>query len=59
MNPARVVWRQSTGGDDAVHMGMSLQVLPPGVEHTQEADLRAEMFGIGGHLFQCRGAGLE
>jgi hypothetical protein len=39
MNPARVVWRQSTGGDDAVYVRMSLQVLPPGVEHAQEADL--------------------
>src|SRR5208283_4094932 len=59
MNPARVVWRQTTGGDYTVHMGMGLQVLPPGVEHTEEADLSAEMFGIGGHLFQRRGAGLE
>jgi hypothetical protein len=46
MNPARVVWRQTTGGNDAVHMGMGLQVLPPGVKHTQEADVRAEMFRI-------------
>ena len=59
MNPARVVWRQTTGGDDAVHVRMGLQVLPPSVEHTQEADLRAEMFGIGSHLFQSRGTGLE
>ena len=59
MNPARVVGRQTTGWNDAVHMGMGLQVLPPGVKHTQEADVRAEMFRIGGHLFQRRGAGLE
>ena len=50
MNPARVVWRKTAGWNDAVHVGMRLQVLPPGVKHTEEADLRAEMFRIGGDL---------
>ena len=59
MNPARVVWRQTTRGNDAVDVRMGLQVLSPGVKHTQEADIGAEMFRIGGHLFQRGGAGLE
>ncbi len=31
MNPPRVIRRQSAGGYDAVHVGVNLQVLPPGV----------------------------
>ena len=27
MNPARAVWRQTTGGNDAVHMGMGASAL--------------------------------
>ena len=36
-----------------------LQVLAPGVEHGQEADLGPEMFGVGGDLPQGLGGGLE
>ena len=50
MDPTRVVWRKTTGGYHAVHVGMRLQVLSPGVQHAEEADLRAEMFRIGGDL---------
>ena len=37
-NPARVVERESAGRDDTVDMGMNLELLIPGVEHTKEAD---------------------
>ena len=50
MNPAQVVWGKTAGGNDAVYVGMRLQVLPPGVQHTEEADLRAQMVRIGGDL---------
>ena len=40
-------------------MRVLLKVLTPGVEHAEEADLRAEMLGIGGNLQQGRGAGAE
>ena len=37
----------------------SSRVLPPGVKHTEEADLGAEVLGIGGNLQQSRCAGAE
>ena len=42
-----------------MNMGMVVQVLTPGVEHGQEADLRAKAFGIGSHLKQCFRGGTE
>jgi len=36
-----------------------LQVLSPGVENAEEADLGAEVTRIGGHFEERRGAGLE
>ena len=59
MNPARVIWRQTAGVDDAVYVRMSLQVLSLSVEHAEEADFRTEMFGIGGDLTERCRAGLE
>jgi hypothetical protein len=40
-------------------MRVMLEGLSPGVEHTQETDLGAEMLGIGGNLHQGRGAGAK
>ena len=40
-------------------MRVLLKILSPGVEHAQEADLRAKMLGIGGNLQQGCGAGTE
>ena len=40
-----------------MHVRVMLKVLPPGVQHTQEADLRAQMLWVGGDLMQrlrCR-----
>ena len=39
-------------------MRVQLEVLPPRVQHAEEADLGPEMFGIGGDLQQSLGAGL-
>ena len=36
-------------------MGMMQQVLAPGVQHRQKADLRSQMPGIGGDLLQRLG----
>jgi hypothetical protein len=36
-------------------MGMGQQVLAPGVQHRQEADLRPQVVGIGGDLLQRLG----
>jgi hypothetical protein len=32
-----------------MEMRMKEQILPPGVQHREKTDLRAEMFGIGGN----------
>jgi len=36
----------AAAGNDEVDMGMMQEVLSPGVEYTEEADLRSEMSGI-------------
>src|SRR5437899_1591042 len=54
-NPSRPVGRQSTGRHDTVDMGMMQQVLAPGVQHRQKADLRSQMPGIGSDLLQRLG----
>ena len=37
-HPAAAVERRSATGDDAMHMRMVMEVLPPGVEHRDGAD---------------------
>lgn len=51
--------RQSSSRDDAVNMGVQQQVLPPGMQDTNQADFSAQVFGVGRHLQQCLGAGFE
>jgi len=58
-NPASVVRRQATSGDDAMDVGMMLQLLVPGVQDTEKADLGAEMLGVGSDSKQCLGAAAE
>ena len=47
-DPSRAIERQSAARHDAMDVRMMVQVLAPGVEHGEEADLGAEMLGIGG-----------
>lgn len=47
MNPARVAWIETAGGNDAVEVRMQAQVLSPGVQDAEEADSGAEMPGVG------------
>ena len=49
-NPAGVIEREPTRGDDAVDMGMNRESLVPGMQHAEEADLGAEMYGVPRHL---------
>jgi hypothetical protein len=42
------VGRESAAGNHAVQVGMQMQVLPPGVQHGEEADLRAQVFRVAG-----------
>ena len=59
VNPALVIGRETTGRDDSMDVRMNLQILPPGMQHTQEADLGAEMLRIGSNLLECGGAGAK
>jgi hypothetical protein len=52
MDPALVIGREPTGRCDAMDMRMMLQLLIPGVEHAEEADLGAETFGIASEFEQ-------
>jgi hypothetical protein len=49
-NPGCVIEREPTRWDDAVDMGMKLELLVPGVEHAEEADLGTEMGGVSSHF---------
>ena len=51
-DPSRVVGRESAGRDHAVDMRMEQQVLSPGVKDGEEADLGAQVFGVGRHFQQ-------
>src|SRR5436853_3673308 len=46
LKPAGVIERESTGGNNAVDMGMKLELLVPGVKHAEEADFGPEMSGV-------------
>ncbi len=58
-NPASAIRREATGRNDAVHVRMLDQGLPPGVEDAQETDLSTEVSGIGGDFEQRRRAGAK
>ncbi len=58
-DPAGVIRCKPTGGDDAVDVRMVLQTLVPGVEHAEEADLRAQVARVACDLEQRGGTGPE
>src|SRR5271154_2657696 len=58
-DPAGVVRSETAGGNHAVDMGMMLQSLVPGMEHAEEADLRAEVTRIAGDLQQGGSTGAK
>src|SRR5260370_35062794 len=41
-NPAGLIGRETAGRNDKVHMGMSGELLAPGMQETEEANLCAE-----------------
>src|SRR6202011_5809503 len=51
-DPALSIGRDPAARNQKMNMRMVLKGLPPGVQHTQEADLRAQMLWIGGDLTQ-------
>jgi len=58
-DPAGMTRCQSAGSDDTVNVGMMLQALVPGMEHAEEADLRAQVARIARDLQQRGGTGPE
>src|SRR5207244_4806331 len=54
-HPARAVEGGATAGDEAVDVRVMMQILAPGMEHGDEADIGAEMLGIGGNSAQRLG----
>jgi hypothetical protein len=54
-----VIAGESASGDDTVDMGMKLELLVPGVEHTEETDLGTEMGGVARDFQQGFGAGTK
>jgi len=58
-HPVCVIARQAAGGHDAVNVGMMLQLLIPGVEDAEEADLGAEMLRVRGNFDQRLGTAAE
>ena len=59
MNPARVAWIETAGGNEAVEMRMQPEVLSPGVQNTEEADLGSEVLGVCCDFKHGLGAGAE
>src|ERR1019366_4685303 len=58
-DPTGVVGSEAASGGHAVDMGMKLEALVPGMEHAEEADLRAQVAGIASELQQGCGTCLE
>ena len=58
-DPAGAVGREPAAGDDTMQMRVMQQGGSPGVQDGEEANLRAQMFGIGGDGAQGLGRGLE
>ena len=46
-DPVAAVWRQTATGDDAMQVRMMQQGLAPSVKDGEEAELGAEMYGVG------------
>jgi hypothetical protein len=54
-----VIERQTTGGHDAMDMGVVLELLVPGVQQAEETDLSAEMSGSASDFEQSFRTGPE
>jgi hypothetical protein len=59
MDPARVVWIETAGGNDAVEVRMQAQVLSPRMQNAEESDPGSEMPGVGCDFKHGLGAGAE
>src|SRR6266436_5745881 len=53
LDPTRAIGRKSTGRHHAMYMRVKFEFLTPRVQHAEEADLCAKMFGIAGNFEEC------
>jgi len=58
-DPARVISGESAGRDHAMDMRVKFELLIPSVQHAEEADLCAKMFGIARNFEECVCTGSE
>ena len=58
-DPAVACRSDAATGDDAVQVGVELELLPPRVQDGEETGLGAEVLGVGGDLAQGAGGGPE
>ena len=49
-NPLSVVWREPSAWNDTMQMWMEQQILSPGVQNAEEADVGAQVFRIASDL---------
>jgi len=59
IEPALVIGGEPAGGDHTMDVRMMLQLLVPGVEDTEEADLCTQMAGVASNFEQGLRAGAE
>src|SRR5260370_3961659 len=57
LDPVAVIQRQAAGRHHTMRVRVMLEVLIPGVEHAEEADLAAVIFGIPRDLEERFGSG--
>src|ERR1035437_9232040 len=58
-NPPVVIRRQAAAGNDAVQVGMKVQIPAPSVEHREEARFHPQALGVAGNREQRLGGGAE
>jgi hypothetical protein len=58
-NPAGVIEGKTASGNDAMDMGVKTELLTPGVQHTEEADLCTQAERIASHFEKCLRTGTE
>src|SRR5579884_2829192 len=58
-NPALMIGRETAGRNHAMDMRMDLQILSPGVQDAEEADLCAQVLRVGCDLKERCGAGAK
>ena len=61
LDPTRAIGRKSAGRHHAMYMRVKFEFLTPGMQHAEEANLCAKMFGIAGNFEQgfCTGSEQE